>query len=368
MRILFWGTPSYAVPSLEALVRAGHQLVGVVSQPDRRRGRGKGLMPSPVKACALELGLPVFTPERIRRESDVQAELAALRPDVSIVVAFGQILPPEVLDVPPLGCWNGHGSLLPRWRGAAPIQWAVIEGDATTGVGIMAMEVGLDTGPVLLERNLTIGLLENASQLAERLAALTASLLVEALPMIEAAGPGPEAERLNRLGVQTQSEQGMTYARQLKREDFQLDWSLGALPLHRRVMGLHPGAHTSWRGKRLQILASEPLVRRLADQLSPEAARLAQHWGLASGAGDRSGADSPSGGPGSAEPPGTVLAIEPGIGLVVATGGCPLLLRQARLEGKATVEGTALIQQWGGNIGDRLGEAEASSAEQSRPG
>jgi len=361
MRVLFWGTPSYAVPSLEAIVAAGHQVVGVVSQPDRRRGRGKALLPSAVKARALALQLPVFTPERIRRQGDVQQLLAERKADVSVVVAFGQILPPEVLQQPPLGCWNGHGSLLPRWRGAAPIQWSLIEGDAQTGVGIMAMEEGLDTGPVLLERTTPIGLLVNASQLAERLAALTASLLVEALPLIEAAGPGPEAERLGRLRVQTQSDQGMTYARQLQREDFQLDWSLGALPLHRRVMGLHPGAHTSWRGKRLQVLASEPLVRRLADQLSPEAARLAERWGLPSEPAQNSGSGSAAAAV-TTEAPGTVLAIEPGVGLVVATGGCPLLLRQARLEGKTTVEGTALIQQWGGRIGDRLGPEAAGAA------
>lgn len=377
MRILFWGTPAYAVPSLDALADAGHQLVGVVTQPDRRRGRGKTLMPSPVKARAEELGLPVFTPQRIRREVDLQAQLAALKPDLSVVVAFGQILPPEVLAVPPLGCWNGHGSLLPRWRGAAPIQWALIEGDATTGVGIMAMEAGLDTGPVLLERSLEIGLLENAGQLAERLAALTAQLLVEALPQIEAAGPGPELERLSRLGVRQQNEQGMTYARQLSREDFQLDWSLGALALHRRVMGLHPGAHTSWRGRRLQLLATEPLVRRLAGQLSPEGARLAHQWGLPSAIATEGGqaASADSGIIGADNPtvaaagtvPGTVVAIEPGVGLVVATGGCPLLLRQARLEGKSTVEGMALIQQWGGTIGDRLGENRDSTGVRADP-
>ncbi len=358
MRILFWGTPAYAVPSLDALMQAGHAVVGVVSQPDRRRGRGRALMPSPVKARAVELGLPVFTPERIRREPELQAELAALKPDLSVVVAFGQILPPEVLAVPPLGCWNGHGSLLPRWRGAAPIQWSLIEGDAATGVGVMAMEAGLDTGPVLLERSLEIGLLENASQLGERLSRLTATLLVEALPLIEAAGSGPESERWQRLGVRVQSEEGMTYARQLVREDFQLDWSLGALPLHRRVMGLYPGAHTSWRGRKLQILASEPLVRRLADQLSPEGARLAERWGLPAGGDDQA---TPAGA-GTGVAPGTVLAIEPAVGLVVATGGCPLLVRQARLEGKGTVDGTALIQQWGGRVGDRLGDGEGTAA------
>ena len=346
MKILFWGTPAYAVPSLEALVAAGHQLVGVVSQPDRRRGRGKALMPSAVKARALELGLPVFTPERIRRDLDCQQLLAALGADVSVVVAFGQILPPEVLAQPPLGCWNGHGSLLPRWRGAGPIQWALLEGDAETGVGIMAMEEGLDTGPVLLERTIPIGLLENAQQLATRLARLTAELLVEAMPRIEAAGPGPEAERLARLGVRSQGEEGLTYARMLTKDDARIDWSRSALAIHRTVMGLYPGATTSWKGQRLKMLATEPLVRRLADQLSPAAASLAQRWGLESG----SSAAIPG------DPPGTVLAIEPEVGVVVASGGCPLLLREAQLEGKRASSGQALIQQLGAELGERLGD------------
>ena len=179
MRLLFWGTPAYAVQTLSALHDAGHSIVGVVTQPDRRRGRGKQLVPSPVKQRAVELGCPVFTPERIRDDSACQLQLAELNPDASIVVAFGQILPREILQQPPLGCWNGHGSLLPRWRGAGPIQWALLEGDVETGVGIMAMEEGLDTGPVLLERKLQIGLLENADQLGERLSRLTAELMVE---------------------------------------------------------------------------------------------------------------------------------------------------------------------------------------------
>jgi methionyl-tRNA formyltransferase len=337
MKILFWGTPAYAVPSLEALVGAGHQLVGVVSQPDRRRGRGRDLVPSPVKARAQELAIPVFTPERIRREPQVQAELAALGAEASVVVAFGQILPPEVLAQPPLGCWNGHGSLLPRWRGAGPIQWCLIEGDRETGVGIMAMEAGLDTGPVLLERAIPIGLLENAEQLAGRLAALTAELLVEALPRIAAAGAGPEPERLARLNVRAQGEEGVTYARLLNKDDFAMAWSDSALAIHRRVMGLYPGAHTSWQGKRLKLLATEPLVERLQHQLSPEAARLCGRWQ-----------------PGENQP-GSVLAVEPGLGLVVASGGCPLLLRRAQLEGKGPSEGQALIQQLGAACGDGLG-------------
>lgn len=328
MKILFWGTPAYAVPSLEALLQAGHELVGVVTQPDRRRGRGSALVPSAVKARSLELApeVPVFTPVRIRKDLAMQAELAALGADVSVVVAFGQLLPIEVLQQPPLGCWNGHGSLLPRWRGAGPIQWSLIEGDGQTGVGIMAMEAGLDTGPVLLERSLPIGLLDTAAQLSDQLSHLTAELLVEALPRIEAAGPGPEAERLQRLNVRPQAESGITLARLLTKEDYCIDWNGRALAIHRRVMGLHPGAYCSWFGKRLKLLATEPLVLRLADQLSPEAAELTRRsWPLVEA--------------------GSVLEKVRDVGLVIATSGCPLLLRGAQLEGKAASNGNALIQQ-----------------------
>lgn len=334
MRILFWGTPAYAVPTLEALAGAGHELVGVVTQPDRRRGRGAALVPSPVKARTLEIAaargraIPVVTPQRIRREPDTQRQLADLGAEISVVVAFGQLLPPEVLAQPPYGCWNGHGSLLPRWRGAAPIQWALLSGDTSTGVGIMAMEAGLDTGPVLLERSLAIGLCENAAELASRLASLTATLMVEALPRIAAAGPGPEQERLARLQVQPQASEGVTLARLLTKDDREIDWSRTALEIHRQVMGLYPDAQTRWGERRLKLLATEPLVERLADGLSPEAAELSRRsWPRAE--------------------PGSVLEAVKGLGLVLATGGCPLLLRRAQLEGKAAVEGEALRQQLG---------------------
>jgi len=339
MRILFWGTPAYALPSLEALQAAGHSLVGVVTQPDRRRGRGGSALPSAVKARALDLGLPVFTPERIRREPDSQRQLAALGADLAVVVAFGQILPPEVLAQPPLGCWNAHGSLLPRWRGAAPIQWCLLEGDPRTGVGIMAMEEGLDTGPVLLEQELPLGLLDNATGLGSRLAELSGRLLVEAAERIGAAGVGEPAERLARLGVRSQPAEGFTYARQLVKADFQLDWNASALALHRRVMGLHPGAWTLRRALRLKVRASEPLVARLRDQLSPEGASLADHWG----------------GP-QQVPPGTVLALVEGVGAVVATGGCPLLLREGQLEGKRPARGEALLQQLALRVGEPLAD------------
>ena len=337
MKILFWGTPLYAVPTLDALHGAGHTIVGVVTQPDRRRGRGKQLVPSPVKARAKELGLPVFTPERIRRDDDCKAELAALGADASVVVAFGQILPKDVLEQPPLGCWNGHGSLLPRWRGAGPIQWALLEGDQETGVGIMAMEEGLDTGPVLLEQRAPIQLLDTSINLAERLSALTAELMVQAMPLIEAAGPGAEDERLARLNVRVQAEES-TYARMLEKEDFQLDWSASALGIHRRVMGLHPGAFTHWQGKRLKLLRTEPLIERLKNQLSAEARKLVGQW------------------PTGEHPPGTILAVLENLGLVVSSSGCPLLIREAQLEGKARSTAPVLLQQLKATPGDRIGD------------
>jgi methionyl-tRNA formyltransferase len=341
MRVLFWGTPAYAVPSLEALLAAGHELVGVVSQPDRRRGRGAQPQPSPVKAKALEFGLPAFTPARIRREPHLQAELAALQADISVVVAFGQILPPEVLGQPPLGCWNGHGSLLPRWRGAAPIQWALLEGDTETGVGIMAMEEGLDTGPVLLERRLPIGLLENAAQLGARLSALTASLLVEALPRIAAAGPGQASERAERLGLRPQPIEGVSYARLLNRDDDRVNWAAPVMAVHRRVMGLWPGAYTTTLGRRLKLLACEPLLPDLADQLSPDvAALLRQRPGLATAA--------------QGLAPGTVLEPLDPLGLVVACGEGALLLREAQLEGRRACAGRSLLQQLNLGPGDQL--------------
>jgi methionyl-tRNA formyltransferase len=198
----------------------------------------------------------------------------------------------------------------------------------------------------LLERAIPIGLRENAHQLAERLAALTGTLLVEALPLIEAAGPGPEAERLQRLGVRVQSEEGMTYARMLTKEDAQIDWTQSALQIHRKVMGLYPGATSSWQGKRLKLLVTEPLVKRLAAELSPEAAELAARWGPAPG-------ENPEPQKKSA---GSVLEVVSGVGVVVATSGCAVLVREAQLEGKSPTAGTALIQQLQAKIGDKLGE------------
>ena len=336
MKVLYWGTPQYAVPTLQALHRAGYDIVGVVSQPDRRRGRGQQIIPSPVKDQAIKFGLKVFTPERIRRDLVCQQELAELGADISVVVAFGQILPAEILNQPPLGCWNGHGSLLPRWRGAAPIQWSILEGDQETGVGVMSMEEGLDTGPVLLEQRIPLGLLDNATVIGERLSDLTATLILKSLPLIGSVGAGSSEERLRKLDVRQQSSESC-YARMLTKHDFNLNWSESALTTHRRVMGLYPNAVTTWKGKRLKITSSEPLIDRLKDHLSKQAADLVGRWKTGS------------------HEPGTVLDVIENLGFVVSSSGCPLLVKEAQIEGKRRSSEGILAQQMGSAIGDSLG-------------
>ncbi|HGY5558427.1 MAG: methionyl-tRNA formyltransferase [Prochlorococcus sp.] len=339
MRVIFWGTPTYALPTLNALVNSGYDLVGVVTQPDRRRGRGKQLIPSPVKLRAIELGLSVFTPEKLRDDYELQKELAELNADISIVVAFGQILPAEVLNQPLLGCWNGHGSLLPRWRGAGPIQWSILSGDKVTGVGIMAMEEGLDTGPVLLQESIEIGLLENANQLGKRLSELTASLMIEALLKIIASTSGQRLKHINQLNVtkQEQLEGKPTYARMLTKPDHIINWNHSAIDIHRKVMGLCPNAVTAWRGKRLKIITTEPLIEVLSKYLSKNVRPLIGRWQV------------------DTNQPGTILGFEPELGIIVSTHDWPLLIRQAQLEGKGVAESRVLIQQLNPTIGEKLG-------------
>ncbi|HBP54140.1 MAG TPA: methionyl-tRNA formyltransferase [Synechococcus sp. UBA8638] len=336
MRILFWGTPTYAVPCLDALVTAGHGLVGVVSQPDRRRGRGGQLQPSPVKRRAMELGLPVWTSPSLRHDTPLQQQLATLAADVFVVVAFGQILPPEILAQPRLGCWNGHGSLLPRWRGAAPIQRALLAGDRLTGVSIMAMEEGLDTGPVLLKSGLPIALCDNAAAMARRLSQLTADLMVEAMALL-ATGPAQ---------LKPQPATGVTMAAKVRKEELWLPWREPALQLHRRVMGFYPRAMTHWQGRQLNVLTTAPLLPERAEELE-----------AIGGAPMRDLSQTPW----PAGQPGQVAAVAPGQGLVVATGEGHLLLQEAQLAGKTPCRGTRLHQVLKAEAGQRLGQAQDPS-------
>jgi methionyl-tRNA formyltransferase len=249
LNIVFAGTPAFAVPALETLLRSRHRLVAVYTQPDRPAGRGRQLQPSPVKDCALRHDVPVEQPLTLRDDS-AREKLAGYQPDVMVVVAYGLILPPAVLGTPRLGCINIHASLLPRWRGAAPIQRALLAGDRQTGVAIMQMEAGLDTGPVFQERVIDIGPGDTAGTLHDQLAALGADALLEVL----------EGRIAGTLQPRPQSEVGVTYARKIVKEEAVIDWSKPAHEIDRLVRAFNPvpGAETSWQGQQLKVWQAEP--------------------------------------------------------------------------------------------------------------
>ncbi|MCA0858475.1 methionyl-tRNA formyltransferase [Phaeobacter italicus] len=245
MRIVFMGTPDFSVPVLDALVADGHEIAAVYCQPPRPAGRGKKDRPTPVHARATELGLEVRHPVSLKG-ADQQAEFAALAADVAVVVAYGLILPQAVLDAPHHGCLNIHASLLPRWRGAAPIHRAIMAGDAETGVCIMQMEAGLDTGPVLMREATAIGSEETTAQLHDRLSDMGAALIVQAL------------RRLPELTADVQPEEGVTYAHKIDKAEARVDWTRPAAEVDRQIRGLSPfpGAWCEIDGQRVKLLAS----------------------------------------------------------------------------------------------------------------
>jgi methionyl-tRNA formyltransferase len=245
MRVIFMGSPDFAVPTLDALVEAGHEVVAAYTQPPRRAGRGKGERPTPVAIRAHELGIEVRHPKNLRSEAD-QTDFAELESDVAVVAAYGLILPQAVLDAPMLGCLNVHASLLPRWRGAAPVQRAIMAGDEATGVTIMQMEAGLDTGPMLLKRAIEIED-KNAAQLTEELSKLGAAMMVDVLADLPRFEPIP------------QPEEGVTYAAKIGKQEARIDWSRPASELVRHVQGLapFPGAWFEAHGERIKLLAAQ---------------------------------------------------------------------------------------------------------------
>ena len=305
MRLVFAGTPSFAVPTLASLRDAGHDIVAVYSQPPKPAGRGKALRESPVGAYAQEHGLELRQPPTLKQEADAIAALAA---DAMIVVAYGLLLPPEVLRAPRLGCINVHASLLPRWRGAAPIQRAIEAGDTRTGVSIMQMERGLDTGPVFLRAETPIGDTDSASDLHDRLAVLGAATLVDALA--EIAG--------GRLRATPQAAAGVTYAAKLSKAEALLDWQASALTLARRVRAFNPWpvAYTHWRAHPLRVWGALPLAQQ------------------------------------AAAPAGTILACDAGI--VVATGDGALALTDVQLEGGRRMTANEFLRGHRLEVGERL--------------
>ncbi|MEL1263099.1 methionyl-tRNA formyltransferase [Pseudoxanthomonas putridarboris] len=276
MRIVFAGTPAFAVPSLRA-AHARNEVVAVYTQPDRPAGRGRGLTPSPVKLEAIQRGIPVLQPLSLKKKSTQEA-LRALAPDLMVVVAYGLILPQAVLDIPRFGCWNVHASLLPRWRGAAPIQRAIEAGDAETGVCLMQMEAGLDTGPVLLSQRTPIGAEETGGQLHDRLSELGAQVLRDGLGLLRA-GIRPVA--------QPQSEDGVAYAHKLDKAEAKLDWSLPAEALARKVRAFEPWpvAEAVMAGERLRIHGAVAVAQEHAGEPGQLLAASRQGLDIACGTG-----------------------------------------------------------------------------------
>lgn len=256
MRIVFMGTPDFAVPVLDAFLQAGDEIVAVYSQPPRPAGRGQKLTPSPVQAFAERHGLTVRHPVSLK-SPETQAEFADLHADAAVVVAYGLLLPKPVLDAPKHGCFNLHASLLPRWRGAAPIQRAILAGDAETGVCAMQMDVGLDTGPVLLRETVKIGPRMTVSELHDELARIGAPLMVRAVHGFAA----------GKIAPQVQATEGVTYAAKLSKDEGRIDWSKSAIEIDRMVRALNPGPGTTFElnGERIKLLGCEPV----ADQGAP---------------------------------------------------------------------------------------------------
>lgn len=291
------GTPEFSVPSLERLILDGHEVAAVFTQPDKPAGRGKHLHAPPVKSLALEHGIPVYQPAKIRNNEEVRAIFETVLPDACVVVAYGKILPAWMLAIPRLGCINVHASLLPKYRGAAPINWVIANGERETGVTILQMDVGMDTGPMLTQRSIPIGDEETAPQLSVRLAQLGAELLSATLPRVERGEVAPQA----------QDDSEATYAPMLKREDGLIDWRMTACEIANRVRAFQPwpGIYTNFRGARLIIWRGSAAPSRQEADFAAE--------------------------------PGTVLNIDDSGITVMCSGLSALLIEEVQVEDKRRV-------------------------------
>lgn len=327
MKIVYFGTPEFALPPLQRLLETeAHQVLGVVTQPDRRRGRGSQLSPSPVKAFALDHGLPVWQPQRLRRDLTLPEVLRSLAADVFVVVAYGQILPPPILEIPRYGCINIHGSLLPKYRGAAPIQWALYHGERETGVTTMLMDAGMDTGPMLLKQKVPIHLGDTAAILSAALSQIGANLLLETL------------QQLPQLQPEPQNETEATYAPLIQKSDYAIDWRRSALALHNQVRAFYPHAYTQWQDTPLKLLQTWPLVPEVNPELPEPLQSLVCE-------------------PETSSAPGTVVQLIKGWGPVVQTGKGRLLLSQVQLSGRKAQSGWDFVNGVRLAIATQLGTA-----------
>mgnify|MGYP001189384438 CR=1 FL=1 len=336
MKILFWGTPHFSVPTLDYLIRNGHSISAVITQPDKKRGRGGSIICSPVKYKAIENGIKVLCPANISKDISFQAQLNDIKYDISIVIAFGQILPKNILEQPKYGSWNCHASLLPRWRGAAPIQWSILSGDSSTGIGIMSMEEGLDTGPVILEKKTDIHPLENSKSLSDRLSIIAANLTISALKKIESNNFN---NTINNLIIkdQKQYKDKVTYARMIKKMDNLINWDNSCIEIHRKIMGLYPNAYTFIGNKRLKILESIPITEDYKDFFNSYETKVMK---LISTSGKA----------------GTIKGFINDSGIIISTIDSNILIKKIKIEGKASSKGKRMIQQLNLSEGTILGK------------
>ncbi len=314
IRVVFFGTPEFAVPSLRRLLaEPAFEVLAVITQPDKRRSRGSHVMPSPVKVVASTHNLPVWQPQNIKRDTETLTKLQEIQADAFIVVAYGQILSQEILDMPRLGCINCHGSILPKYRGAAPIQWSLYHGETETGVTTMLMDAGMDTGPILLKSYVAVKLLDNAQAIATTLSEMGADLLIATL------------QKLDRQEIQPmpQNSSQATYAPLIRKQDFQLDWSRSAVQLHNQIRGFFPNCVALFRGSPLKITATSPLGADWS-LLPPELQALKTDW-LESQLNSSSS--------------GEIVEIVRPLGPVVQTGQGALLLREVQPAGKQLQSG-----------------------------
>ena len=328
MRIIFWGTPEYSLESLDIFIKSKHEVIAVVSQPDKKRSRGNKLISSPVKNFAEQESIKIYTPRKIRENIHFISELKSLSCDLFIVIAYGKILPKEILDIPKFGCWNAHASLLPRWRGAAPIQWSLMKGDEFTGVGIMKMNEGLDTGDLLLEEKIKIDNNDNLNTLTEKLSILSAKLFLDATSLLEEninKNTNSQLTKQNTLGRE------ITYARMIEKSDFKVDWDNEAIKISRKIKALYPRANTTFRGKNLKIIKIKVLS---SDEINNDKYYFMRNYSK----------------------PGIILAVIENEGIIISTKTDPIILLEAKLEGKNISSKKQLIQQLKPSVGYDLSD------------
>ena len=331
MKVVFFGTPDFAVPTLQKLLENPEfQVLAVITQPDKRRERGNKLTPSPVKVLATEHHIPLWQPERIKKDDETLTQIKQIQADVFVVVAYGQILSQKILNMPKLGCINVHGSILPQYRGAAPIQWCVHNGEQETGITTILMDKGMDTGDMLLKAITPIELLDNAQILGEKLAIIGADLLIETLYKLERREITPIP----------QDHTTATYASLIQKPDYILDWTKTAIQLHNQIRGFYPHCSATFRNQPIKITATVPLepgyIKALPDQLKQKIDKIPDLSTISGQTGE-------------------VVNITKGLGAIIQTGAGLLLLREVQLTGKRPQSGWDFVNGTRLTLGEVIG-------------